>query len=208
MDAVSEISEEDVPGFVLTDVKPDQPLCEKIKDGSGLDIRGGTGNSEERLKQDQQDIQQKLEEIANRQEQQENNIAVDTVWTEPAPDTSAGPGTDAGASGGSDSSDDSDGSGGSGEEPPGEDPGEVVPPTDTVRLTMPVEDNVVDNCLRQADVRQVTLLPGAARASTANMLEVDSGVTVPGGKTLTLEAGVGMTVLSGRSAAVEDGGGS
>ena len=195
--------ERDIDGFVLVELRPDVPLCEKIKEESGIDIIGMPGKPADRLKEDQEQIRDKLQEIENGLERQDEDISKDKVWPAPIPDAPGKPATPPTASnpdsGGSSSGDSSGGGGGGGGS-------EQPAPSSTVTLTMPVEDDTISAYLAQSGVTQVILQPGTARSSSANMLEVDSGITVPGGKTLTLQSGVGLTILSGQQVAVGAGG--
>ncbi len=177
---LDQFEEGDVDGFVLVDAVPDGPLCEKIYADSGLDLRDWTGDPQDRLEQDESSVHEKLEVINGALENQDRNISVDPVWKDNGetsnPTETTGPST-----------------GGNGPVTGPSNPSEVV------TLTMPQEDDTVDQYLSRAQVRQVILLPGTARASTVDMLEVDSGLSVPLGKILTLDRGVGMTVLSGQT---------
>ena len=199
--------ERDIDGFVLVELRPDVPLCEKIKEESGIDIIGMPGKPADRLKEDQEQIRDKLQEIENGLERQDEDISKDKVWPAPIPDAPGKPATPPTASnpdsGGSSSGDSSGGGSGGGGGGGGS---EQPAPSSTVTLTMPVEDDTISAYLAQSGVTQVILQPGTARSSSANMLEVDSGITVPGGKTLTLQSGVGLTILSGQQVAVGAGG--
>ena len=182
----------DIDGFVLVELTPDKTVCDKIYEESGLDLRDPSVKPAEKLKQDQEKVRDQLAEIDNRVQEQENNIAVDPVWTDPTADDkitvpatpNGGTGTGGGTGGG--------GNGG----------GSTPAPTETVTLVMPQTAAAVNQELARSTVRQVVLLPGTARASAVNHLEVDSALTVPAGKTLTLQNGVGLILLANQPLAV------
>ena len=183
----------DIDGFVLVELTPDKTVCDKIYEESGLDLRDPSVKPAEKLKQDQEKVRDQLAEIDNRVQEQENNIAVDPVWTDPTADDkitvpatpNGGTGTGGGGTGGG-------GNGG----------GSTPAPTETVTLVMPQTAAAVNQELARSTVRQVVLLPGTARASAVNHLEVDSALTVPAGKTLTLQNGVGLILLANQPLAV------
>ena len=173
----------DIDGFVLVELTPNKPLCDKIYEESGLDLRDPSVKPAEKLKQDQEQVREKLEEIEKQLQEQEDKISVEPVWTNPVPDpVPATPNTD------------SSGGGGGG--------GSTPAPTETITLTMPQTAATVNAYLGRSSVRQVILQPGAARASDANRLEVDSPLTVPSGKILTLQATVGLTLNENQTLAV------
>ena len=182
----------DIDGFVLVELTPDKTVCDKIYEESGLDLRDPSVKPAEKLKQDQEKVRDQMEEIDNRVQEQENNIAVDPVWTDPTADDkitvpatpNGGTGTGGGTGGG--------GNGG----------GSTPAPTETVTLVMPQTAAAVNQELARSTVRQVVLLPGTARASAVSQLEVDSALTVPAGKTLTLQNGVGLILLANQPLAV------
>ncbi len=173
----------DIDGFVLVELVKDNDLCNKIYEDSGLDIRNSGINAAEKLKEDQQEVHEKLKQIEEQGREQENNVSQDPVWTDPEKD-------------GTETSDNSDDCDSTTTAPAG--------PTETVNLTMPKTAAEVNETLSRANVRQVVLQPGArARASTASLLEVDSALTVPSGKVLTLQSGVGLTAENGQLLAVQ-----
>ena len=188
----------DIDGFVLAELTPDKTVCDKIYEESGLDLRDPSVKPAEKLKQDQEKVRDQLAEIETQLREQENSVSTDPVWTDPTPDeTITVPATpNAGGSGG--------GSGGSGGSGGGGGGGSATPPapTETVTLTMPQTAAAVNSALARSAVRQVVLLPGTARASAVNHLEVDSALTVPAGKTLTLQNGVGLILLANQPLAV------
>ncbi len=173
----------DIDGFVLVELVKDGDLCDKIYEDSGLDIRNSGINAEEKLKEDQQEVHEKLKQIEEQEREQENNVSQDPVWTDPEKD-------------GTETSDNSDDCDSTTTAPAG--------PTETVYLLMPKTAAEVNETLNRANVRQVVLQPGArARASTASLLDVDSAITVPSGKVLTLQSGVGLTAENGQLLAVQ-----
>ena len=173
----------DIDGFVLVELVKDGDLCDKIYEDSGLDIRNSGINAEEKLKEDQQEVHEKLKQIEEQEREQENNVSQDPVWTDPEKD-------------GTETSDNSDDCDSTTTAPAG--------PTETVYLLMPKTAAEVNETLNRANVRQVVLQPGPrARASTASLLDVDSAITVPSGKVLTLQSGVGLTAENGQLLAVQ-----
>ena len=180
-------TEDVIEGFVLAELVQNRPLCEKIKEASGLDAAGL--DAPQKLKEDQDAVHKKLEAVKGRLENQENNISRNPVWTTPA-------------ASGKPSSKDDDRDSGSSSSGGGSSGGSTSTPAVNQELTMPQTDDTVNEYLSRSSVSGVTLLPGSARSSTINMLEVDSGITVPAGKTLTLRPGVRMEVLSGQTVAL------
>lgn len=167
-------TEEDIPGFVLVELVRDTPLCEKIYADSGLDLLPITREeAENRLKADQAEQEKRLEEREHLVAEQERHVSVDPVWKG---DTPVSP-------------DDSSGGGGG---------GTSSGPSGVIRLTMPVTAREVQNYLDTPAVTGVTLLPGSGN----NTFSVDIAMTVPGGKTLTLNAGVPARVEAGNSMTV------
>jgi len=186
-------TEEEIDGFVLTEAASDGGLCDRILGDSGLDLRGRTGEAEERLRQDQAAVGEKMAEIQAQVDRQENHIASEVVWTDPTPPPAPTPQPTP--------SNDWDDSGDSSPSTPAT---PTPPPTpSTVTLIMPQDDDTVNGYLAQSGVSEVILQPGTrGRASTANILDVDSGITVPAGKTLTLQTNVAMSVQSGQTVQV------
>ncbi|MCI9505144.1 MAG: leucine-rich repeat protein [Oscillospiraceae bacterium] len=182
----------DIDGFVLAELTPDKTVCDKIYEESGLDLRDPSVKPAEKLKQDQEKVRDQLAEIETQLREQENSVSTDPVWTDPTPDETitvpatpnGGTGTGGGTGGG--------GNGG----------GSTPAPTETVTLVMPQTAAAVNQELARSTVRQVVLLPGTARASAVSQLEVDSALTVPAGKTLTLQNGVGLILLANQPLAV------
>ena len=172
-------TEGDIDGFVLVELTPDAPLCEKVLKETGLDLRGPGVKPEERLKKDQAEVREKLEQIADQVQKQDHNVSTEPVWTAPASD-SAKPSGSTGSTGSTG--------------------GAPAPaPTETVTLTMPQTAATVNDHLSRGTVRQVVLVPGTRQtlSSTATDLDVDSTLTVPAGKILTLQSGVGLTASDG-----------
>lgn len=74
---------EDIAGFILTDVVPDGPLCDKIYESSGIDLRHFKGNPLEKLRQEQAAVREKLADILRQVAGQDNQIATKPVWANP-----------------------------------------------------------------------------------------------------------------------------
>ncbi len=163
--------EADIDGFVLKELVGDGPMCEKIYQDSGLDLRDLTEEqAQERLERDQAETAEKLREQEELAESQDRNVSRDPVWTETDPvpeDRDSGGGTAPGTG----------------------------PASDIVRLTMPVTDMEVQQALNRPGVRQVIVSPGADPAR--NTLEIGINMDVAPGKTLTLERGVPAQVRGG-----------
>ena len=175
---------DDIDGFVLVEAVPDSGLCDKIYADSGLDLRGWTAaQAEEVLKKDQAAIHEKLNAIEEQVSNQDRNISTSPVWTDPVPGGTSTPTVSA----------------------PG---GVYAPPIapavgPVITLTMPQDAETVNNYLSQNSVTGVILQPGVTRESTANLLDIDSPVTVPKGKTLTLQTGVSAAVQEGQTLQVD-----
>lgn len=199
--------EKDVDGFVLAELVQDRPMCQKIYDDSGLDLRRPNLRPRDRLKQDQGEVRKELEQIEEQVQEQDSGVTPVPVWPD-LPDGMTPPSTPAtktptqppspSIAGDDDDDDDDDDSGSGGGWTPEPDPA----PTDTVTLTMPQSAATVNGWLARETVRHVILVPGtvrlfSARASTASLLDVDSALTVPSGKTLTLQTGVGLDAPDG-----------
>ena len=91
----------DIDGFVLVELTPNKPLCDKIYEESGLDLRDPSVKPAEKLKQDQELVRDKLEEIEKQLQEQEDKISVEPVWTNPVPDpVPATPNADSSSGGG------------------------------------------------------------------------------------------------------------
>lgn len=168
-------TEDDIDGFVLVELVPDEPLVEKIYEDTGIDLRDYPGGPEERLKEDQEKVREKLEEIEKELEDQEEHISVDPVWPDGDPVPQPQPVQE--------------------EEEPVEEPEpEPAPAPAPRRLMMPLTDDEV-----QAAVDAATSVYVEASSNPAeNTLEVDSGITVPAGKSLTLAPGIGVQVYTGQ----------
>lgn len=76
-------TEEEIAGFILVDVVPDKPLCEKIYGSSGIDLRDFKGNPQERLQQEEAAVHDRLGNILKQVAEQDNHIATKPVWTNP-----------------------------------------------------------------------------------------------------------------------------
>lgn len=66
---------EDIGGFVLMELKDDMALRQKITQESGLDLVNWTVDPEQRLKADQDEIQQKLAQIRLQERRQADNVS-------------------------------------------------------------------------------------------------------------------------------------
>ena len=183
-------AEEDVEGFVLTELTEDRALCGKIYDDSGLDIlgwltAGGRDAGEaarERLEADQTELAEKWDGIREEQDGQANHISKDPVWKEdqkPSGNTVPG-GT---------------------ETPPSTGGGtpSVPPPPANSDLTMKVTDDQVMDALG----RENSVAVAASGDPAQNTLDIDSGVTVAAGKTLSLADGINVNVHSGQQLQVD-----
>ncbi len=206
-----EIQESEIDGFVLTEAVPDEALCERIYDGSGLDLRDYPEDPEERLREDQSAVREQMAGIQEQVSLQENTVSTEPVWTEPEADApSAGTAAPLSAS---ELKPDTPSASDVPYTPSVPDypdvyepvypPAPPVPPEppvtpSPVTLTMPQEDDTVNDYLSQSAVSGVILQPG-----TSGELAVDSGLTVPAGKFLELQGGLGMTVRSGESLRVD-----
>ena len=177
---------EDVKGFVLKDLAPDDPLLEEIYQDSGIDLRDLTmEEAEERQREDEEALRRAAEEVESALEKQKGAVSKDSALTD-VKDSGEKPG---GSSSSSDSSDSSGDSGGSGSSGGSTDPA----PGDGSRLPASATAAEINAALAQYD--HVTVGDG----STA--MTLDGGtVSVPAGKTLdlngpeTIAAGAGLSV--------------
>lgn len=185
-----------IPGYALTDLVRDVPLCDKILEDSGLDILGGLAQSgggpedgrapggsapsreviretEKRQEQEEQQTGQKLEEIQQKVSEQDNNVSQTGVWGKDNNTTSSG-------SGGGSSS------------------------TPAVSGTMKLTDVQVQALLDGAGSIAVRANTDAADTTpNKNLLEIDNGLNVAAGKTLTLDSGVDVAVRPGKTLQVD-----
>lgn len=177
---VRQFGEEEIDGFVAVELKKNQQLQDRIR-GGGSGAGGGTGagfdlvstiaKAEERLKQDQEEVARKLEEIKKLLGGLAHKVDVDPVFT-----NNIGKSEDSGSSGGTAAPDES-----------------ISDPT---TLTMPVTDDTVHDYLNNKKV-SVILQPGSNASD--NVLTVDSGLTVPSGKSLTVGNGISADVQNGQT---------
>ena len=188
---VRQYGEEEIDGFVAVELKKNQQLQERIRGGGGSgaggSAGGGTGagfdlvstlaKAEERLKQDQEEVARKLEEIKKQLAGLAHKVDVDPVFT-----NNTSKSEDSGSSGGA--------SGGSATET-------VADPT---TLTMPVDDITVHDYLNNKKV-SVILQPSAN--ANENNFAVANGLTVPSGKSLTIQNGISTSVESGKTLQVD-----
>ena len=187
-------TEGDIPGFVLVELVKDVELCDRIYEDSGLDILGhlaaaGGGDpsgklpsgdaatpeaiaeAERQLKEDEAETARKLTDIREQEEGQEHNISKDPVWKDEQDGQAKQPGGTASSS--------------APVMPP------VTPPAAPTELTMKITDDEAQAALNGASA--VNVLPSAEPID--NTLEVDSGLNVQPGKTLTLQPGINVQVL-------------
>lgn len=188
-----------IPGYALTDLVRDVPLCDEILKDSGLDILGdlaqsgggpedgrapgGSSASQEVIReaekrQEQEEVQtgQKLEEIRQEVSEQDNNVSQTGVWGKDNTTT-----TPSGSGGGSGSSS-----------------------TPAASGTMKLTDVQVQALLNGAN--RITVQANTDAADTTankNLLEIDNGLSVAAGKTLTLDSGVDVAVRPGKTLQVD-----
>lgn len=185
---VRQFGEEEIDGFVAVELKKNQQLQDRIRgggSGAGGSAGGGTGagfdlvstiaKAEERLKQDQEEVARKLEEIKKQLAGLAHKVDVDPVFT-----NNTSKSEDSGSSGGTVAPDES-----------------ISDPT---TLTMPVTDDTVHDYLNNKNV-SVILQPGSNASD--NVLTVDSGLTVPSGKSLTVGNGISADVQNGQTLQVD-----
>lgn len=186
-----------IPGFVLTELVQDIPLCDKIQEATGVDIprdlatvAGGDpsgrqpdgetatpevlGEAERQEELDESTLQKKLDEVAASQGGQEGNVSGDKALPK-QPSTGGGGGGYTGGGGG------------------GSDP--TPAPSTKPENMMPLTIAEVQALLDGAD--NVTIQASGTPAD--NTLTVDADLTVPAGKTLTLDPGIGVTVEAGKT---------
>lgn len=172
-------TEEAIPGFVLTELAGNTALCEKIYADSGLDLRELTADqARDRLRADQAETAQAMEELRQRQDAQERNVSTDPVWEQTTPDS--GDGNDSGS-----------GSGGGGATTPANPSGVTsTTPTTTQSLTMamPVTIPQIQAALNRTDTSSVEV----TGSGTITQAAAGETLTVAAGKTLTLASGVNL----------------
>lgn len=187
---VRQYGEEEIDGFVAVELKKNPQLQDRIRGGGGSgaggSAGGGTGagfdlvstiaKAEERLKQDQEEVARKLEEIKKQLAGLAHKVDVDPVFSNNTSKDDSG--SDGGASGGSAT--------------------ETV--ADPTTLTMPVDDITVHDYLNNKKV-SVILQPSAN--ANENNFAVANGLTVPSGKSLTIQNGISTSVESGKTLQVD-----
>ncbi len=181
---VRQYGEEEIDGFVAVELKKNQQLQDRIRGGGGSGAGGSAGfdlvstiaKAEERLKQDQEEVARKLEEIKKQLAGLAHKVDVDPVFSNNTSKDDSG--SDGGASGGSAT--------------------ETV--ADPTTLTMPVDDITVHDYLNNKKV-SVILQPSAN--ANENNFAVANGLTVPGGKSLTIQNGISTSVESGKTLQVD-----
>lgn len=175
---VRQFGEEEIDGFVAVELKKNQQLQDRIRGGgtgAGFDLVSTIAKAEERLKQDQEEVARKLEEIKKQLAGLAHKVDVDPVFT-----NNTSKSEDSGSSGGTTAPDES-----------------ISDPT---TLTMPVTDDTVHDYLNNKKV-SVILQPGSNASD--NVLTVDSGLTVPSGKSLTVGNGISADVQNGQTLQVD-----
>ena len=181
---VRQYGEEEIDGFVAVELKKNQQLQERIRGGGGSGAGGSAGfdlvstiaKAEERLKQDQEEVARKLAEIEKLLGGLAHKVDVDPVFSNNTSKDDSG--SDGGASGGSVT--------------------ETV--ADPTTLTMPVDDITVHDYLNNKKV-SVILQPSAN--ANENNFAVANGLTVPSGKSLTIQNGISTSVESGKTLQVD-----
>ncbi|WP_295738032.1 leucine-rich repeat protein, partial [uncultured Oscillibacter sp.] len=206
---------DDIPGFVLTDLTRDIPLCDKIEAETGLDIPRGLatvaggdpsgrlpsgdaatpevlGEADRREDEDEDALHEQLEEVQKEEEKQPDYISPDKPLNRPA-SPSPSENSDSGSSSGSNSGSNGGSNGDSG-----------TTPTPPVKQGMKLTDVEVQALL---DAGSSVSIPPNTDASDAtpkkNTLEVDTGLTVAAGKTLDLQTGIDMEVYQGKTLRVD-----
>ena len=169
---------DETDGFVLKELRGNDPLILKILEESGLDYRLLTDEMvNARLTRDQQEKAGKMSILRSEQEGQKSQKVTDPVWeVEP------------------DKQDTSSDSGGDHTDPA------PAPVSSVIYLTMPVTAQEVQDYLDDPNVTQVILQPGSNPAR--NTLQVDIDFNVPEGKTLTTQSGVPVDVNADKTANV------
>jgi len=74
---------DDVSGFVLMALKDDTALREKVTEVSGLDSINWSVDPERRLKEDQDEVHRRLEQIRNQENRQANNVSEYAIPSDP-----------------------------------------------------------------------------------------------------------------------------
>ena len=208
---------EKIPGFVLKELVQSLPLCDIIEEKTGLDIprdlasvAGGDpsgrlpggesatpevlGEAERREDGDESALHEKLEEIRKEEAKQPGDVSPSKPLDKPAQPSDGSDrdsGSDSGGGSGSDSG--SDSGGGSGDSAP-----------EAQTRGMKLTDAEVQALLDAG--RAVILQPNTDASDTTpkkNTLEVDTGLTVAAGKTLTLQSGVDVEVSPGKTLRVD-----
>ena len=214
---------DDIPGFVLTDLTRDIPLCDKIEAETGLDIprdlatvAGGDpsgrlpsgdaatpevlGEADRREDEDEDALHEQLEEVRKEEEKQPDSVSPSKPLDKPA-SPSPSENSDSGSSSGSSSGSNSGSNGGSNGDSNGD---SGTTPTPPVKQGMKLTDVEVQALL---DAGSSVSIPPNTDASDAtpkkNTLEVDTGLTVAAGKTLDLQTGIDMEVYQGKTLRVD-----
>ncbi|MDD5832789.1 MAG: FecR family protein [Clostridiales bacterium] len=184
---IDRIKEEEVPGFAAMEIKNNSSLANRIA-GSGMNVGAIINDADNRLRNEKNRTQQKMNEIKSQASQQGLTTAgaappvVNSVFGgTPSADSDSGSGSGSGSSGGSGSG--SSDSGGASDTPT-EDPTSVT-------LAMPVTAAELQTALNTYSQVNVT---------GSGELVVDNGVLNIGSTdTLILESGVSLTVAAGNT---------
>lgn len=186
---VQQYGEEEIDGFVAVELKKNQALQDRVRAAisgyiSGFDLDRVIAQAEERLLKDQTEIAAKIAEIEKQIAKLASRVDVDPVFTN---NTTKEDSRSESSSTTTDTSTSTDTT-----------PDETI--DDPTTLTMPVEDDVVNDYLNNKNVS--VILQPSSNASD-NVLTVDSGLTVPSGKSLTIGTGISTNVQSGQTMQVD-----
>lgn len=246
-------TEEDIDGFVLVELKENEPLRGKIEKASGLDTGSAANGAEERLSADQKQMKDAMDHIREEYGKQENHISRDPVWvkgreTAEMPETeeegeipervrnpergggmgSNDPGTPPGGGGGvpdgtsNGIADPSEPGGESGGGSSGGNSGGVQDPVEVHSVTLTdgtdsTSAENLNNLLNSPDVGEIVVKKNPNPNKTwyqptdtpgewiddPSVVNVDSDITIPAGKTLTLEEDVDMTIEAGNTVTID-----
>lgn len=183
---VQQYGEEEIDGFVAVELKKSEDLQNRVRAAipsgyvSGFDLDRVIAQAEERLKKDQAEVAEKLAEIEKKIAELASRVDVDPVFT----NNTTKEDSKSESSQASTSTDIT--------------PEETI--DDPTTLTMPVEDDVVNDYLNNKNVS--VILQPSSNASD-NVLTVDSGLTVPSGKSLTIGTGISTNVQNGQTMQVD-----
>ena len=166
-------TEEEVDGFVLVELVSNPSQVENIYQESGIDLRElSPKDGEDRLREDQAEVREKLDEISDSQETKETEVSTEPAWGEKKPESETP----------SDSKTDSDSSG-KDDDRDGKDP--------SVPSVLPASATVPEIHRSLAVHNRVTVGNGAAAISIPELLRI------PGGKYLLLDGPLTVTAAGG-----------